>query len=247
MPHIELKAEKIFQIFGFPITNTLTLSSLAVLILIASAFLLSRRLLLVPGTIQNIVELIFEKVLATMDEVLGSRKKSEKYLPFVMTIFIFVLTSNWLGLLPGVGSIGSKEGEKFVPLFRSPASDLNFTLALALITVFAVNAFGIIILGAGIHLKKFLNFKSAIGFFMGLLELISEFAKIISFSFRLFGNVFAGEVLLIIIASLLPFLGPIPFLLLELFVGFIQAFIFSMLALVFIAIATTSHEENHVA
>jgi F-type H+-transporting ATPase subunit a len=245
MAHISLKAEEVFHILNIPVTNTVILAFLAVLFLTAGSFLLHRRLLLAPGTIQNVVEIIFEKVLATMDEVLGSRKKSEKYLPFVATIFIFVLTSNWLGLLPGVGSIGIKE-EKFVPLLRSPASDLNFTLALALITVFTVNTFGIINLGARIHLKKFFNFKNAVDFFIGLLELISEFAKIISFSFRLFGNVFAGEVLLIIIAFLLPFLGPIPFLLLEIFVGFIQAFIFSMLALVFIAIATTSHEENHV-
>ncbi len=218
------------------------MATLAVLLLAAVSVSLRRRLAMVPGRVQNVVEMVIEGMLGVMDTVLVKREKSEKYLPLVATIFIFVIASNWLGLLPGVGSLGLREGGEFTPLFRSPASDLNFTLALALITVFVVNAIGIAVMGARAHLSKFFNFKGPIEFFIGILELISEFAKVISFSFRLFGNVFAGEVLLVIIASLVPFIVPLPFLFLEIFVGFIQAFIFSMLALVFIAIATTEHE-----
>jgi F-type H+-transporting ATPase subunit a len=243
--HISLRAEPIFHIGNFPVTNTVFLAALAVLLLTVISVSLRKRLALVPGRVQNAVEMVLEGILGVMDTVLVKREKSEKYLPLIATIFFFVITSNWLGLLPGVGSLGLREGEELVPLLRSPASDLNFTLALALITVFTVNFIGIAVLGAKAHLSKYLNFKGPIEFFIGMLELISEFAKIISFSFRLFGNVFAGEVLLVIIASLVPFVVPLPFLFLEIFVGFIQAFIFSMLALVFVAIATTEHEGTH--
>ena len=127
----------------------------------------------------------------------------------------------------------------FVPLFRSANSDLNTTLALALITMIAVQWYGIQKLGLLRHLSKFFVFnKGPIFFFVGLLEAIGEFARILSFSFRLFGNVFAGEVLLVIIMSLAPFFIPLPFFALELFVGLIQALVFSMLALIFLKIAT---------
>lgn len=245
MPHISLRAEEVFRLGGLPVTNTMLLSTIAVLLLVIIAIALWRKLQMVPGRLQNAAEMVIEGMLGVMDSVLIERKKSEKYLPLVATIFLFVITSNWLGLLPGVGSLGLRRGEEFTPFLRSPASDLNFTLALALITVFTVNILGAAAIGLKSHAAKFFNFSGPIGFFIGILELISEFARIISFSFRLFGNVFAGEVLLVIIAFLVPFVVPLPFLFLELFVGFIQAFIFSMLALVFIAIATAEHEAAH--
>ncbi len=252
MVHISLKAEEIFRLGppagGFPITNTLLLSVTAAVIIAVIAVLSRRSIRIIPGGLQNIIEFIVEELLQLMDSVLGERKKSEKYLPLVATIFVFILFSNWLGLMPGIGSIGlvahPPAGGEFTPLFRSPASDLNFTLALALITVLAINILGVLAVGARPHLSKFFNFKSPVGFFIGILELVSEFAKIVSFSFRLFGNVFAGEVLLVVTAFLIPYVIPLPFLFLELFVGFIQAFIFAMLSLVFIAIAT-SEEEAH--
>jgi F-type H+-transporting ATPase subunit a len=246
--HISLRAEEIFHIGppggGFPVTNSLILSTLALVLIAGIAIVSRRRLSLVPGKIQNLLESVIDAVLGLMDNVLGSRRKSEKYLPLVATIFLFILTSNWLGILPGIGSIIVR-GEETAPLLRSPASDLNFTLALAIITVFGVNLLGIIAIGFLPHLKRFLNFKNPITFFVGVLEFISEIAKLISFSFRLFGNVFAGEILLTIIAFLVPYVVPLPFLFLEIFVGFIQAFVFAMLALVFTAMATTEHAENH--
>lgn len=245
MVNISIKAEEIFEIGHFPVTNALLMSVVVFLFLVISGFLLKRRLALIPGKIQSIAELVLEGILDLMDSVLGSRAKSERYLPLIATIFLFIVFSNWFGLLPGVGSLILYEEHGVAPLLRSPASDLNFTLALAILAVVIVNLLAMIALGFRVHAKKFFNFSNPINFFLGILELISEFAKIVSFSFRLFGNVFAGEVLLTIVAFLVPYVIPLPFLFLEVFVGFIQAFVFAMLALVFVAIATTEHTTGH--
>lgn len=244
MLNISLSAEQIFRIGPFPVTNAVLLAFMAVALLTVISIVLNRKMALVPGGTQNIAEMVMEGALGLMDSVLGSRQKSEKYMPLVLTIFLFVLFSNWLGLLPGIGSIFITRSGASVPLLRSPASDLNFTVALALIAVTFINALSIAAVGLKSRLSVFFNFKGPIDFFIGILELISEFAKIISFSFRLFGNVFAGEVLLAIMAFLVPYLVPLPFMFLEIFVGFIQAFIFGMLTLVFIAIGT-GHGEDH--
>ena len=248
-PHISIHAENIFQIGGFPVTNAILLSALVFIFLIVITIILRRKLSLIPNTLQNIAEVILDGTLGVMDSVTLDRRKSEEYLPLTMTIFLFVLFSNWFGLLPGVGSIIVSHGGESVPFFRSPASDLNFTIALALISVTFVNVLGVAAVGIRSRLSVFFNFENPIKFFVGILELISEFAKIISFSFRLFGNVFAGEVLLTIIAFLVPYAAPLPFMFLEIFVGFIQAFVFGMLTLVFVSMASTKHEElaeNHI-
>ena len=245
MHGISLKAEELFVIGGFAVTNALVLSFIVFVLLGIAAWWLKDRFHLVPGPVQNIIEFGVEKLLGLMDAILGSRKNSEKYFPLVATIFIFILTANWLGILPGVGSlIVNEENHKVVPLLRYPASDINFTLALGIISVVMTNIFGIKVLGLKRHLAKFFNFKNPLTFFIGILELISEFAKVISFSFRLFGNIFAGEVLLVIIFFLAPYAAPVPFLFLEIFVGFIQAFVFAMLTLVFIALHTAQTESH---
>ncbi|MEO0205404.1 MAG: FoF1 ATP synthase subunit a, partial [candidate division WOR-3 bacterium] len=202
-------------------------------------------------------------------EVFGSEERGRRFFPLIMTIFLFVLIINWFGLLPGVGSIGFyrekpvpteyieqkevsgeetheaeiHEHKEFVPLFRGASADLNTTLALALISVIFTQIYSIQILGFKGFIKRFIKLKNPIMFFVGILELIAEIAKIISFSFRLFGNIFAGEVLLTVMLFLLPFVIPLPFLALEIFVGVIQAIIFSFLTLFFIKIATS--EEEH--
>jgi F-type H+-transporting ATPase subunit a len=174
---------------------------------------------------------------------------------------------------PGASPLGCQPGEVIIPLFRSPSTDLNSNVALALISVFMTQVFGVIALGPG-YFTKFVNVKGmirafgpdehgrrrgcagmlgaflfgAIDFFVGILETVSEFAKIISFSFRLFGNIFAGEVMLLVLASLVPLVLTLPFLGLEIFVGLIQAFIFYILTLAFFTVATVSHghgEESH--
>lgn len=238
MEEISIKAQELFSIAGFGFTNSLFLTLIVSMILIAGSFVLSRKITLVPGKLQSGVEMGMEWFLGVMDSTLGSRHLAEKYFPLVATIFVFILASNLLGIFPGVGSL--RLGR--VPLFRSPAADLNFTLAFALVSVIASNVLGATAVGVFPHARKFLNFSNPIYFFIGILELISEFAKVISLSFRLFGNVFAGEVLLTIIFFLAPYFIPLPFLFLELFVGLIQAFLFAMLTLVSISLHTAVHE-----
>lgn len=246
MPHIEIAAEKLFFVLGFPVTNTLLTSWIVMGLLIGCAVLISRRVELVPRGLQNLFESFSEAFLNLMTSIFGSREKAEQYFPLIATVFLFILISNWLGIFPGVGSVGFYEvvhGEKLlVPIFRSAASDLNVTLALATVMVFLIHMSGIAALGMRGHLSKFFSFKGPVEFFVGLLELVSEFAKIISFSFRLFGNIFAGEVLLIVMGFLAPFVAPLPFLMLEVFVGFVQALVFAMLSMVFISIAISHHE-----
>lgn len=250
MPEISIKAEPILHLGYFVFTNSYLLSLITLILLLATAFTLRKKIALVPGKLQSIFELLTEQFLGLMDGLLGSRRQSEKYFPVVATVFLFILVSNWLGLLPGVGSVliqeaGSHSEEvKMIPLLRAPGADLNFTLALALVAMLFVQFFGVLALGFKKYANKFFTLKNPIYTFVGLLELLSEFVKIVSFSFRLFGNVFAGEVLLGIVGFLVPYLVPLPFLFLETFVGFIQAFIFSMLTLVFIAMSVTGHDEH---
>ena len=152
-----------------------------------------------------------------------------------------------MGIFRGVGSFILEKGGKEVSLFRSPASDLNFTLAFAVISVLITNILGMASVGFFSHIGKFLNFTNPISFFIGILELVSEFVKVISLSFRLFGNIFAGEVVLHTISGMFAFIAPLPFLLLEVIVGFVQALVFSMLTLVFMVILTTPHHAEEEA
>lgn len=247
--HVSITPEIITNIFGMPITNSLIASLIATVVLILIAYFATRNIKEVPKGLQNLFEIVIEALFNMVDSVTGDRKQTYQFFPIVATIFIFIIISNWLGLLPGFGSVGffettqlhGEESSTFVPLLRSANSDLNTTLALAIVSVFATQVFGIMALGILKYGKKFINFSSPIKFFVGILELISEVAKMVSFSFRLFGNVFAGEVLLIVIIMLAPFIVPIPFFALELFVGFIQALVFAMLTLVFLKMAVTAH------
>ena len=242
MEEISLKAQELFKIGGLGITNSFLLTLSVSFLLILGAFIISRKINIIPGKLQGAVEMGTESLLGIMESTLGSMEKAQRYFPLIATIFIFILTSNILGIFPGVGSFMFKTGSKEVSLFRSPASDLNFTLAFAVVSVLITNILGMASVGTFSHIGKFLNFTNPINFFVGILELVSEFVKVISLSFRLFGNVFAGEVLLAIIFFLVPYFMPLPFLFLELFIGIIQAFIFAMITLVSISLHTATHE-----
>ena len=246
--HISITPEIIFHIGLFPVTNTLLTAWLVVVLITIAAVVFSLTLRRKPWRIQTAVESVIEGLLGFFETIGGSRDTAKRFFPIVATIFLFVLLSNWAGIVPGVGSIGFHEvhdgKETFVPLFRSVYSDLNMTLALALIAVTLSHFFGVVTLGAKEHLGKFISFKSPVAAFTGILEIVSELAKVISFSFRLFGNIFAGEVLLTIIAFLIPYIAPLPFLGLELFVGFIQALIFATLAMVAFSSFTLTHESH---
>lgn len=239
-PHISITAEKIFAFGGiFPVTNSLFTSWIVMGFLVVFSFFATRKMALIPGTIQSLSELVIDGLYTLFSTVLHGTV--DAFFPLVASLFIFIMSMNWVGLLPGVGTIGIKLGEagheKFIPLFRAGTADLNMTLALAVIAVIIIQYSGLRSLGAA-YLARFINFKNPIYFFVGILELAGEFTRVISFAFRLFGNIFAGEVLLTVIAFLMPFLVPLPFLGLELFVGFIQALVFSMLTAAFLAQAT---------
>ncbi|MBI4272629.1 F0F1 ATP synthase subunit A [Candidatus Uhrbacteria bacterium] len=240
--NISVAAEKIFSVLGLPITNSMLVAWIAMGFLVIISLVATHKIRLVPRGLQNFFESVCDAILTLVDSVMGDRKQSLRFFPLIATIFIFVLVGNWLGLLPGVGSVGIREyhegREVLVPFLRSTAADLNFTLALAVISVITVQVVGILSVGFFKYASKFINFSSPLNFFVGVLELISEVAKLISFSFRLFGNIFAGEVLLTVMFFLVPYVVPLPFMMFEVFVGFIQAMVFSMLTLVFLKIAT---------
>lgn len=244
---ISLAPETIFHIVNFPVTNTFLMALTLSAIIIVSVLFLRKRLRLVPSGFQNIVEYVLETFLNLIDGITQDRKQTQKFFPIVVTIFLFVILSNWIELVPGLGTIGIhevREGHTILaPFIRSASADLNVTLAIALISVFTIQFMGITAIGAAKYGGKFfispLHRPYFIGTFVGALELVSEIAKIISFSFRLFGNIFAGEVLLIVMLNLMPYFVPLPFLFLEIFVGFVQALVFSMLTLVFLKMAVT--------
>lgn len=241
--HISLKAEKIFELYGFPVTNSLIATWIVMLFLILFSLRITRKMTLIPTRLQLIGEFLVGSLYQLFESITGD--KVRKFFPLVATLFIFIMFLNWFGLIPGFGTLGItrlEEGRKvFVPLLRAGSADLNTTIALAFVSVFMIQYYGFTTLKKE-YLSRFLNFSNPINFFVGVLETMSEGTKIISFGFRLFGNIFAGEVLLTVVAFLMPIFAPLPFLALELFVGFIQALVFSMLTSVFLAVATSSHE-----
>lgn len=245
---IVLAPETIGFVGGFPVTNTLLVSWVVMALILIVSVLSTRKMSLVPSGLQNFMEFVVEFGYNTVEGLAGS--KTKVIFPIVMTFFLFIITANWLGLLPGFTTIGLNkmvDGKtEFIPLFRSINSDLNTTLALALTSVVITHILAIRYLGIWDYIKKWVSINP-IFLFVGLLELVSEFTKIVSLSFRLFGNIFAGEVVLATVASIFAFVVPLPFYLLEVIVGFVQAAVFMMLTLVFMVLLSEKHtgEEEH--
>jgi F-type H+-transporting ATPase subunit a len=248
--HITLAAERVGGIFGFPITNTVVTSWFIIAVLLLVAFIVGRGLKLMPGKFQNGVEMLFEYLYGYVKETLGTDKLAKRYFPLIATIFIFILSANMLDFLPIFGTFTLAEGHERIPLFHAVSADLNTTLALAIISFFVIEFSGILTLGVLKYGSKFVNVTSgAMNFIVGLLELIGNLARLISFSFRLFGAIFAGEVLLMVIGSFVPLLLPVPLMAFEMFIGLLQAGIFAILTLAFIkiAIAEPHGSEAHAA
>ncbi len=298
------------------ITNTMIATWLAIIVLIIFAWAVNKNKNPIPNRLQGLAEIVMEFFITLIGGIVGVNKVKQ-FFPLVMTIFLFIVIANWMGILPGYGTIGwietpeiikhhmghddhgsenhaddhhedyskyehvklakftksgpiytqpfgsEKEDEKITlscgldskcpkgdgvqagrlsPYLRSANTDVNTTLAIAIVAMIMIHWWGLRSLGAFGHIGKFINFKEGpAGFVVGLIEAISELARLISFTFRLFGNIFAGDVLLIVVAFLLPLTGILVFLFLEVFVGVVQAFIFSILTLVFAATATTAH------
>jgi F-type H+-transporting ATPase subunit a len=256
-----LYAEQLTSVYGLPITNALLGSWVALIIIIVLAILVRVSIRLIPGKMQSIWEIICEQCMDLCDQVTNSREISESAFPIAIAIFIFVLINDWVGILPGIGSILVMVDGHSTALLRGATADINTTLALSLFSVVVANLLGIVSIGLWNTITKFIAVPELIKFkeivkkptlliqipvniFIGLLELLGEFAKIAALSFRLFGNVFAGEVLLAAMAALIAYGVPVPFLFLEFFVGIIQAFIISLLTVVYITLAMQMHSSS---
>lgn len=243
---VSFAPEPIFHIGAFPVTNTLLDTFIIDGIIIAGLIALNKNLSRIPKSVlQNGFEYIYEGFYGLTQSI--SPKFANKIFPYFMTFFLFILLTNWSGLIPGFGTLGFRHGSEFVPLLRAASSDINFTLGLALVSAVATHAMSINTLGIKEYLSRYFSFNP-IYMFVGILEIVSEITKVISLSFRLFGNVFAGEVVLTTISTLSKisaFIIPLPFLALEIIVGLVQALVFSMLTMSFMAILTTAHNEDH--
>jgi F-type H+-transporting ATPase subunit a len=236
---VKLSPYVVGELFGIPITATLIATWLTMALVVVFTFAITRKLALVPTGAQNVTELIVGGVHDYMSSVLESKTLATRYFPVVMTIFIFVLALNWAGLIPGVAAFGSvDENGNLIPWLYPAATDLNITLAFAIVAFLTIEFAGVAALGFKRYGGKFINFRSPLAFMIGLIELMSEIARLVSFSFRLFGNIFAGKTLLLVVTFFAPFVVPVPILAFEMFVGLIQAFIFAVLTLFFIKLAT---------
>ena len=246
--HISIAAEPIFYIGSFPVTNALVNgivgSAIVVLILwyVASKVRKGQY-----NRFTGLVQWVFEGLLAQIDAVIPDKKLARKITPLACTIFFIVLINYWLSVLPGLESIKVNG----VPLLRSLTADLNFTLALAIITIITVQIYAVKYLGVfGNGARYFRNpFKDFVGAFEGILELIGELSRGTALALRLFGNAFAGEVLLIVIAALTSYAASVTlpfFMAFELFIGFIQAYVFFILTLIFTSLAVShEHSDGH--
>ncbi len=242
---VHFAAEELFHFGPLPVTNSLLTTFVVSTLLILFAYLSTRQMKKIPSGLQNFAESIVELLYDNIEAL--AQEKTKRLFPILATLFIFIIFANYFGLLPimsGFGLLHHEQGkEVIVPFFRSINSDLNATLALSLFSVVLTHYFAVTSLGVADYLKRFFSLNP-IFLFVGILELISEFTKIVSLSFRLFGNIFAGETLLSTVSSLAAFVVPLPFYFLELLVGFVQAVVFMMLTLVFMLILTEKHEAH---
>ncbi len=263
LPPISIKAEDIFAIplpWGtFTVTNSMFQTLLVVLGITIFAFLATRKMSLVPKGAQNLAEAIVELLLGITEGTAGKRV-GRRIFPLIATLFIFIIVANYSGLLPGVGTIGecirpataevasgglptpasagycTAPNTEFVPLFRAPNADLNMTVAMAILAVVIVQTAGFLSHGVRGYFKELTTPP-----LLAPIHIISQLTPLVSLSFRLFGNIFGGEVLVTVMYTLLGALfigfGTFIFLGLELFFGLIQALLFSILTLVYIATA----------
>jgi F-type H+-transporting ATPase subunit a len=242
--HISIAAQELFTIGGLSVTNAMITGLLGVVVTLGILFYVATKVK--KGSYNRFVGLVqwvFEGLLKSIDDVIPDKVLARKITPLAVTIFFFVLFSYWLSVIPGLESIFIGG----VPLIRSLTADLNFTLGLAIITVVTVQMYAIKHLGVFGNAKRYFRnpIKDPIGAFEGVLELIGEVSRGTALALRLFGNAFAGEVLLIVIAVLTGYLASVVlpfFMAFELFIGFIQAYVFFVLTLIFTSLAVSHHD-----
>lgn len=251
--HIALGGEELFAIGPFVVTNSMVGAVLASLLLLAAAWYVTRRSTLIPTRLQSLLELPVEFVAGIVE---GSTSRWRSYVALVIGLFLMILAANWLGLLPGVGTIGLRHGEELVPFVRPAAADLNFTLGLAIITFVVFVWWGVRLHGALGYLKELAGEPRYMAPLMFPIHLISELSRLVSLSMRLFGNVFAGEVLIATMLALttatlfvlpLAFFVPAVFLGLELLFGAVQALVFALLTMTYITMAIAEQQGDHAA
>ena len=244
--HVAIEAETLFEIGPLSFTNSMVGALLASLLLLVAAWYITRRSALVPGRLQSALELPVELMTGI---VAGSSSRWRGYVALILGFFLMILVANWIGLLPGVGTIGithvDEAGhEAMIPLVRPASADLNFTLGLAIVSFVMFVYWGIKANGAGGYVKELMGEPLYMAPLMLPINLISEFSRLISLSMRLFGNVFAGEVLLATMIALAPILVPAVFLGLEALFGFVQALVFALLAMTYIGTAIAEHHSS---
>jgi F-type H+-transporting ATPase subunit a len=231
--HVFIAPEVLFHIGNFPVSNAFFWSITLSLTLMIAALCINLNLKQRPGGVQNIVETLVEGGFGFIMSISKDESKAKKIFPLAFTMFLFILTTNLFTFLPGSAAITYDDAA----VFRAVMSDYSIVLMLTLTTVITVQIIAIIASGPFGYLGKFINFTSPLNFILGLMEIISEIAKILSLSFRLFGNIFAGEVLLTVMLYLVPYFLPLPFMFLGLLSAVIQAFVFSLLTTIFITMA----------
>jgi len=237
--------ETLFSLSGLNVTNTLLTTLLVDIVIVALVIAVRRRMSLAPGKLQAAVESVVEYLRGIVEQVAGGR--TNLIFPWVAVFFIYITLSNLIGLFPGFGPIGFYTGKPWwgflylrlpeVPLLHVNTADLNATLALAIVSVIATNVIAIRTVGLGTYLRRFFALNPLL-LFVGLLELLQELTKFVTFSFRLFGNISAGEAVLGTMSSLLAFIVPIPFLAFELLVALIQGLVFALLTMAFMTMLT---------
>lgn len=266
-PHVALPSEPILHLGSFSITNTLLASWLTILVLVGLSILLTRKMKLIPGRRQALAEVVVEGLLNFVESIAG-KKHTRMLFPGVATIFIYVISNAYLALFPFFGTIGIRHEHEFFAIFRAANTDVNVPLSIALMSFFFVESWGMRAIGVTHYLSEFINVRQFlqglkelftgkiktgpmniifgfISLFVGVLEIFSHLTRMLSFTFRLFGNMTAGEILILVSSFLIPLVFSIPFYGLELLIGMIQALIFSGLTLVFGTIAVSPHEESH--
>ena len=242
-PAVHLAPQKIFSIGAFTVTNTLLSAWLTCIVILLLFGLGTRRMGMVPGRLQGLLEMLIEALYGFIRGMAGERY-ARRFFPLLATIFVFVAFNAWMALLPIYPTVGFKaEGADHVTthLLRSAGTDINMPLALALIAFVFIEVWGFRVHKFG-YLREFFRFGNPVQTFIGLLELISHFIRIISFTFRLFGNMLAGEIVLFMMTFLTFFVTPIIFYGLEILVGGVQALVFMGLTLVFTVLAVAPHE-----
>lgn len=258
--HVQLAAEPAFEVGGFVVTNTMTATFVTTVLVLVFAILVRMKAGVVPSRLQVVFELMLEEFYSRLEEAVGNAR-ARKIVPLIVTLFIFVLVANQFILLPFVGSFVTEHGH----FMRTPTTDYSMTIALAVITMFAAHfiAFTASPLGHILNyvrvrgLIQIIRGKKPVGdlmevfidMFLGVLEMLGDVVKVISLGTRLFGNLLAGEVVIIVISGLMfatQFLVPIPFILLAAFAGLIQAFVFTLLSTIFISnnlVHATGHHD----